>query len=543
MKRIGAKFITILAIALLAVVATLFVCLYHSAMTAYADEIPAFVIRTTTGQDWELELVGDGVVASATGDFFDYMDRSNPSQPALLFRDAIKAELTSRSLGDDEYNLSFEMPTPTIAFSGGIDSNPYTEFDDSEIIITISVATVFSDAEITIEYKPQGGADSEYVVFPTAGGNTVRFGKSVDKGVYDVRARVRETVDYLGRRYVTDETSSALVCHITDSDLPDRLVRIPSLEPFEYGATLQDIADRATVFDRNGKWTVASSLDPNTMLPASESAQEIVLDYESDNKNYNKRMGVNVSVTVSKRRLIVYVDSVDRLKGKPLVTEFTYHCDTPLAAGDTFESIGFSVAAEGVDPNVPGTYPIYAHATSNNYAVETRTIETQHVMHGFYRVHATSVSVHADDFREIVITRAEGFIGWDVDIERAFDVECDLDGYVVSVAYKFVVKDSDGNEVSDVGEVTITLEPRRGDVAIAYVADGEWIVVDLDESGVFNLPSGVKAFVVLQNAPVQNQKIVEWNDALTAITSLIIVFAAAIWIVIVCYVAKRRLLK
>ncbi len=547
MKNAYTKLFIVLAFVLLLVVAGLFACVYHTAFTAYADGTPSFTITTTTGQEWQLRYEGV-LLQEINGSFFNYEDDDDPTQPAIVFKNLIQAKLEALSRDPEDYNLTFNMPIPNISFENDMDSNPYTELNDSEIIVQVDYLGILSSPSTSLEYKPQGADDSEYVVFPTIGGNRLRFGQSVNKGDYEVRVKVGETFTYLGRPYNPTSTSTSLVCHITDANLPDRLIHVPESGElsFEFGLTLAEIATRTSERDSRGTWTISAGQNPDSKLPANDNERIVYMDFQSVNQNYNNRTNIAVPMTISKRRLSVYVDSVDAIKGQPLVTNIGYSVDSALVGDDTLESIGFKIDTSAVDINTEGEYAIYVTVTNPNYNPITRNYETQHVLHSFYRVHSNKVYCLFDDFRSVIVSRPDGFINMNVIVGNTGDLfENDeaLVGMTVIANYVVLVTDEDGNMLSGLGEITLTLEKRPDDYAIAYQLNGETVVVLLDENNSFVLPNDVLAFSVLKKNPEPYSNMVEWNAALTAISVLIILFAVAIWVVIILYITKRRLLK
>ena len=548
MKNAHAKIFIVLAFVLLLVVAGLFACVYHTAFTAYGDSTPSFSIVTTTGQDWQLKYEGV-LVQELTGNFFNYEDEDDENQPAIVFKNLIQARLEALSRDPDDYTLTFNIPTPTITFKNDMDSNPYTELNDSQIIVQVSYMGILSSPSTSLEYKPQGADDSEYVVFPTIGGNELRFGQSVDKGDYEVRVKVGANFQYLGRPYSPTSVSTSLVCHITDADLPDSLIHVPESGElsFEYGWTLAEIASRISANDQRGTWTIAAPQDPTTKLSANDIERTVYMDFESINQNYNERTNVAVPLTVTKRRLSVYVDSVDRIKGQPLVTNIGYSVDSTLVEGDTLESIGFKIDTSEVDVNTEGEYPIFVRVTNPNYNPITRNYETQHVLHSFYRVHSDKVHCTFDDFRSIIVARPDGFIGMKVvagNTGSLFDeTDSAFEGMTVIANYVLFVTDNDDHKLSDLGDISVTLDKRPDDYAVAYEHDGKIVVIVLDENMTFTLPNDVISFAVLKKNPEPYAKTVEWNASLTALSILIMLFTVAIWVVVVLFASKRRLLK
>ena len=549
MNKLGTKIISIIIVFLLLVIAGVFACLFHTTLTANADALPSFEISTATGQDWTLKYEGVSV-QSLSGNFFNFEDEDDPDQPAVVFKNLIRSRLSALGRGEDEYTLSFKMPTPTISFENDMDSNPYTEVaDECNIILLVNYTGVLSSAATSVEYKQASADDSAYTVFPTAGGYRLRFGQGVNKGDYSVRVKVGESFEYLGREYNPVSTSNALECHITDTELPDRLLNVPDLPNFEYGLTLAEIAARASELDRYGTWTISSPQNPDMRLIASENTRTVKMDFQSINANYNVKKNVSVPVVVGKRNLSVYVDSVSALIGQPLRSDIGYSVDSTLAPGDTLESIGFKIDTHEVDINTEGEYSIYATVKDENYNPITRTYESQHILHSFYRVHSTRVRVVADDFREIFVERPEGFIGITLSAYRMGNSVVDeadpsLADYSFVTAYVIVATDEDGNVVRDLGELTVTMTKREDDHAVAYEENGEIKVVPLEAGETFSvkLPNNVIGFSVLKKHSDAILKTVEWNDTLTALSVLIILFVVASWVVVCIYVAKRRLI-
>ncbi|MBQ9276696.1 MAG: hypothetical protein IJ226_03785, partial [Clostridia bacterium] len=79
MNKLGTKIISIIIVILLLVIAGVFACLFHTTLTAHADELPSFEISTTTGQDWTLKYEGVSV-QSLSGNFFNFEDEDDPNQ-------------------------------------------------------------------------------------------------------------------------------------------------------------------------------------------------------------------------------------------------------------------------------------------------------------------------------------------------------------------------------------------------------------------------------------------------------------------------------
>ncbi len=549
MNKIGTKIISIIIVLLLLVIAGVFACLFHTTLMASADALPSFEIVTTTGQDWTLKYEGV-TVQELSGNFFNFEDEDDPNQPAVVFKSLILSRLASLGREEDEYTLFFTLPKPVISFENDMDSNPYAEVaEECNIIVIVDYTGILSSAATSIEYKATSADESEYTVFPTAGGYRLRFGQSVDKGDYNVRVKVGESFEYLGRQYSTVQTSNTLECHITDTELPERLLHIPDLPNFEYGLTLADIAARASELDRYGTWTISTPQNPEQRLSANENTRTVKMDFKSINDNYNVKKSVSVPVVVGKRNLSVYVNSVSALIGQPLVTDIGYKVDSTLAPGDTLESIGFKIDTHEVDINTAGEYSIYVTVDDNNYNPITRTYESQHILHSFYRVHSTRERVVADDFREIFVERPEGFIGITLSAYRMENSVVDetnpsLSGYSVVVSYVIVATDEDGNIVRDLGELTISMTRREDDHAVAYEENGKLNVVSLDAGDSFSvkLPNNVVGFSILKKHSASLVNTVEWNGALTALSILIIAFVVASWVVICVYLTKRRLI-
>ena len=547
-------FISVLLLLIAAVVC--FACVGEDFNIAYADDILHFEIRTTDGSHWELWCDG-WMKTQAIGQFVNRENPTDNEQPAVKFYNVIRGLLEHE---DDEYELKFVLPSPTISFVDDIAQNPYTENADSNIIIDVPYTSLLSSASFFIEYKEKGADDDAYQSFPY--NFDVRFGQNIPKGEYDLRVRVEEQ-----NFKFTDEklydiivySSNTLQCEITDSDFPEKMLEdiknqeLADLE-FEYGFTLQDIADYLSARSRYGTWTVNSSQNPSQKLNANTAKYTIYLDFQSRNTNYNKVEGIATGLVVNKRSLEVYIRSIEILQGKPLLSqeELFEYCSIStdmLAQGDTLESIGFKINTSGIDPAKVGDYQVVAEVSKSaatNYNVVTRSPDSMHISYGLYRVRPNFVEAISEDFRKIIIERADGFIGKTVEIEY-FDSSIlsifKIDGYKPICSYGIVVKDENGETVEHLGELTITLEKRADDYAIAYFVDEEWHIVVLDESMKFTLPNEITGFIVLKPLASAYFKTVEWNNTLTALSILIVVLVTASWIVLVVYFAKRRFLN
>ena len=556
MRKTHAK-LYILALLLLLVVVALFVCLYHTTLTAHADGPQQFTIvgtyDETTGFEWTL-YVDSAERMSMSGDFVHH---DGSDDPALLFANDIRDILTDRGHALDDYVLTFVMPTPIIRFDedengATIDSNPYTTEEDSNIIINTEYHANLGSTSTVVEYKPRGASDDAYTIFPAINTGTIRFGNSVDIGEYEVRVKITEEFSYLGKVYNPVSASAPLECYITNQDLPDRLFSIPNIQPITYGATRGEIANAVSALDINGTWTLVSG-NPDEVLDAQDHV--LVMNFQHKNTNYNPRLNVNVPVTVAKREITVVVQTIDILQGKPIVpaADFNWHVKGDFAGDDTPASIGIYIDTSEVNPNEPGTYNIYARALDANYELTTTDSDFSPARHGYYIVHQNNETEQADDFREINVMRPDGFIGIDIHIERLGGLEIDfsrepfskiaekIEGMTAIVAYTLVFSDENG-ACRNLGEITITLQRYPDDYAVAYVENGEVKIVLLDDTMSFVLPNNVTTFVVLKQNAQAEIKTVEWNGALTAICVLIILLVAASWVVVVIYLSKRRLI-
>jgi|GEM_PF-5377227 len=541
---------SIVLISLLVLTAGVLCFALGSQNVAYADDPVHFTISTANGSHWELRLE-TAIVSTADGNFFNFENPNDETSPRNVFEEEILHQLALLSKGAEEYELSFVIPTPVIYFLDGIDSNPYTETDDSMIVVRTDYAELFSTNDVILEYRKVG--ESDFAVFPTIGASELRFGKNMDKGDYELRINLSEEFKYLGRDYTASAKSEPLVCHITDSKIPDDEIEIPSLPALEYGLTLTEIAERVSAWDRNGIWTVSTGQNADYVLPASDDARVVKMDFQPNNLNYDKNLGLSVPIVVSQRKLEVYVEDVNVIVGADLVSDFVYHVESALAPGDTLESIGFKVTAEGVNKDKVGTYFIRASVSNDNYLVVNRNVYDMHVAGGKYIVHSKGVVVHTQDYRDLTFYREDGFIGYEITVVVLDSSQIEAIGESIATAldekdaeissgYLVTIKDADGNEV-DLDGVTLTIENKGGEIAVAYLgANGEWITEDLQE-GAFELPNGVRAFVVLKQLPAPYYRSADWNAGLTATCVLIILFAAATWIVVVISLTKRRILK
>ncbi len=539
MKRLTATNL-IFALALLVILAAVFVSVGGQNI-AYADTPHTFLISSEDGNLWNIYFDG-GYLQSAEGNFFNYSDPDS-DYPATIFKQVIDSKVASLPEEERVYQIRFDIPAPIAYFVDDIDQNPYTEQNDSMIYAKTDYVGCLPGLSLELEYRPVGEGD--FALFDTEGTRTFRFGINVAKGDYELRIKAGVRFTYYGTEYTATKSSNVIVCHITDSEFPEESLEevkedLGVLE-LEYGATLEDIAEYASSRSRAGDWTVWSGQDPSYIYSANENERTIYLDFHSINTNYDVAEKVPVPVVVRKRTLDVWVESVNVLIGHPLVTEFNYTVDSTLAFGDTLESIGFKIAAQNVNINVPGVYQIKASATNENYEVITRTPETQHLLAGIYRVHSNGIIAHAEDFRNIAIVRPEGFIGLHFDVVRGGEFE-DFDGLTLISAYRLVVTDDDGNELLDLGDFTVTLDRFKDDYAVAYFDGAEWQVVVLGDDMQFVLPNGVRTFGVYKKTP-EPYEALDWNGSLTAICVFLMLFVVGTWIVVSVYNLKRRILK
>ena len=542
MKRTFATSL-IFVFALLLISAAVFACVFNQADTAYAGTTHVFLIFTEDGNLWNIYFDG-GYLQSAEGNFFNYSDPAS-DYPATIFEQVIDAKVASLPEEERTYEIKFDIPAPIAYFVDGIDQNPYTEENNSMIFAKTDYVGCLPGLSLELEYRPLG--EGEFTLFDTEGTRTFRFGTNVAKGDYELRIKAGVRFKYYGTEYTATKASNVIVCHITDSAFPEESLAevketLGMLE-LEYGMTLEEIAEYASTITRNGSWTVWSGQSPEYRYPASENERTIYLDFHSINTNYNVAEKVAVPLMVRGRTLDVWVESVNVLVGHELVTDFEYIIEGTFVGDDTADSIGLKVAAQNVNINVPGTYDILATATNGNYRIITRTPETQHHLAGIYRVLSKGVVVRASDFRDITIVREEGFIGLNVEIITEHQFDDAIDGLIFIIGYHISVKDGDGNELSDLGDLRITLERYSQDYAVAYFDGEEWRVIVLDESMTFELPDGIRYFAVFRKAPEGYDKTVEWNGGLTAICVLMILFVVGIWVVVAVYQLKRRILE
>ena len=543
MKRLTATSL-IFAFALLVILAAVF-ALSCGQNVAYADTVHTFLISSEDGNLWNIYFDG-GYLQSADGNFFNYSDPDS-DYPATIFKQVIDAKVASLPVEDRTYQITFDIPAPIAYFVDGIDQNPYTEENNSMIYAKTDYVGPLPGLSLELEYRPLG--EGEFARFDTTGTRTFRFGTSVAKGDYELRIKAGVRFTYYGTEYTATKASNVIVCHITDSAFPEEsLAEVKEtlgVVELEYGATLEEIAEYASTLTRAGDWTVWSGQDAAYVYPANENERTIYLDFHSVNVNYDVSEKVPVPVVVRQRRLDVWVETVEVLVGHPLVTEFSYNKDeveSRLVGEDTLASIGFKIAAQNVNINVPGTYQIKATSTNNNYEIITRTPETQHLLAGIYRIHSNGIIAHGDDFRNVTIVRPEGVIGLHFEVVRGEEFE-GFDGLTLISAYRLIVTDGDGNEIENLGELTVTLEKFPEDYAVAYFDGEQWQVVLLDDSMSFILPNGIRTFAVYGKTPAPYGKTVDWNGGLTAICVLIMLFVVGTWIVASVYNLKRRILK
>ena len=552
MRKAILKTLSIIFLALAVITAILCLALSHTE-TAFADGPAHFTILTTDGNTWELRHE-TATISYADGNFFNFETPDDPTSPQNKFREEILHQLDLLGKGADEYELTFVLPKPEIYFLNGISSNPYTELDDSQIVVRTDYSDMLSTSEIVLEYRPKG--DGAFTVFPTLDATNLRFGKGLSKGEYEVRICLTKSFDYFGRHYEPSTYSDPSNCFITESKIPDEDIEIPELPPFEYGLNLTEIAKRVSEWDGNGTWTVSAGQDASFVPPAAEAQRLVHLDFQPNNTNYDKNENMLVPIVVEPRKIVVYIEDVNVVVGAARVENFEFNTESTLALDDTLESIGFSIAVQNLDVNVAGTYYIRATVTDSNYEVVNRNYYDMHVLGGKYIVHSKGFVVHTEDYRDVTFERAEGFIGFEIVLivcertEINYFEENVLHGiasgkkYVATSGYWVFVRDSNGNEVHDLGDLKVTVSDKGDECAVVYyTSEGELVIVELGEDMSFVLPNNAQAFFVLKNKPAPYYRTEEWNAGLTATCVLIILFAVAAWVCLIVYATKRRLLK
>ncbi|MBO4554639.1 MAG: hypothetical protein J5713_02545 [Clostridia bacterium] len=551
MRKAVLKSSIIIFLALAVFTAVLCLALSH-ADVAIADGPAHFTILTPDGNTWELRHE-TATISYAYGNFFNFETPDDPMSPQNKFREEILHQLDLLGKGADEYELTFVLPKPEIYFLNGISSNPYTELDNSQIVVRTDYSDMLSTSEIVLEYRPKG--DGAFTVFPTLDATNLRFGKGLAKGEYEVRICLTKSFDYFGRHYEPSTYSDPSNCFITESKIPDEDIEIPELPPFEYGLTLAQIAEKFSEWDGNGTWTVSAGQDASFVPPAAEAQRIVHFDFQPINTNYDKNENMLVSIVVEPRKIEVYIRDVHVLVGVLPIQTFEYNIESTLALDDTPESIGLFVAVQDLDINEAGTYAIRASVTSGNYVVVNRNFNDTIFMGGKYVVHSKGIVVHTADYRDVTFEREDGFIGYTItvtpltrdEIEQILDgleAVINTDGLTRTSAYVVQITDANGEEVFGLDGIRVKVGSNNSESAVAYYThSGEWRFDKLGEDTGFELKEDARLFVLFKKTPAPYYRTEEWNAGLTATCVLIILFAVATWVCLIVYVTKRRLIK
>lgn len=481
----------------------IFLCRFDMGTIANAQDKPSFTIRTQNNYSWEL-LKDDVVILSANGAFFDTTGEE-PAQDvvAVKFVNKIRQTLLDDGVIDESvtgylheyYDLTFEVPTYSTWLLNGIDENPYTEMDDSRIVVegnyTNSIAT---DALISLQYSEQG-ADNFRACDSSSVGEGLRFGQNVPVGVYDVRMLATEKFEFDGAERSATHYSESVVCTITMGAAP---TINNATAQITYGEKVGEIFNISAQFTNKygavempGKWVLSQNqtddafgngIVADRILPVRDDAYTVMFDFEPSNKNYEKAENIPVSVSVNRREIYVYIGDAYSLVGEDLAdlnnVEYKVY-EESLAEGDTIDDLNLTLVYDsGINKDVVGQYLILANSDNQNYTVYSRNMTSQFVDGGRYRVYATRLLVTADDGFVFEIYCGEGFVAMTAIIER-MDVPSDKFGiHEVVSAYKIIFLDYNRNEVLPTGEYTIAWT--------ADVEDATWVCTD--ENNMFDLP-------------------------------------------------------
>lgn len=547
----------------------IFLCRFDIDAVAYAQDKPSFTIKTQDNYRWEL-IKDDVVILSENGAFFDTTGEE-PAQNvvAVKFVNKIKQTLLADGIIDDSvtgylheyYNLTFEVPKFSARLLNGINENPYTEADDSRIVVegnyTNSIAT---DALLSLQYSEQGedkfsSCDSSSV------GSGLRFGQYVPVGVYDVRMIAIEKFEFDGAERSATHYSESVICTITMGSAP---TIENATAKITYGDKVGEISNISAQFtnkyggiEMSGKWVLSKNqtdsafengIVADSILPVRDEAYTVMFDFEPANKNYEKAENIPVSVSVDRREIYVYIGDAYSLVGEDLadLKDVEYKIfEESLADCDTIDDLNIQLVYEsGTNKDVAGQYRILAISDNKNYIVYSRNMTSQFIDGGRYRVYETRLSVTADDGFVFEVYCGDGFVAMNVIIER-IEVSGDKFGiHEVVSAYRITFLDYNRNEVLPTGEYTIAWT--------ASVEGATWVCADenskfdLTETSSITLEPEQNEIYFVREVKEPEPTVVKGDLLSTrniALIAICCVLASGIIVVVVAYNQRRRYLK
>lgn len=449
----------------------------------YAQNAYSFIISTNDGVNWELSEGNGTLIVSSRGNFYDNV--------GVEFSERINS-----MIGQSDYSLQFLLPSIDAFFIDGINSNPYTQNDDSLIIVDCTHTAILGGGiSRMLEYRVRGASEYKTYASAMSEGSSIRFGKDVDNGEYELRYVITEELIFNDKLYsVRRESANELACTITTAVpvLPQLGVQL-----IPYGTPVSQIG--ALIDDDNATWTLSDGqTDTNLILPVSDSPYKIRFDYKHNNKNYDVVKNVEVDIMIVPKHIRVYIRDVKRLCAQPEVDDFVYVLGEALIGDDTQEQLNFSFEVEDLDINTAGEYKIIGHWDNANYSVEFLNYDSPIIDYGRYIVYPTHISVTAWDGRAFDFYCASGFINASPVLDKAQDFSVESPkGYELLGAYSLAYVDVAGDIVDFDNEVEISLK-FDGASKIVYFLDDEFVTVDVNEQNSFVLPSGVSQFYLFE---------------------------------------------
>lgn len=486
---------------------------------AYAQTEYSFIISTNDGVNWELSD-GDGtLIVSSRGNFYDNV--------GVEFSETINS-----MIGQSDYSVRFLLPPIDAFFTDGIDSNPYTQNDDSLIIVDCTHSAILGGGiSRMLEYKVRG--ESEYKTYASAMSeeSKIRFGKDVDNGEYDLRYVIIEKLVFNDRLYsVRRESANELACTITTAvpvlpQLGDRLI--------PYGTPISQIGD--LIGENSATWTLSEGqADTDAILPVSNSPYKIRFDYKHNNKNYDVVKNVELDIRIIPKRIRVYIRDVKRLCAQPEVDDFVYVLGEALVGEDTQEQLNLSFEVKDLDINAAGEYKIIGQWDNANYSVEFLNYDSPIIDYGRYIVYPTNVSVTAWDGRVFGFYCARGFINASPVLNKAQDFSVgSIKGYDLLGAYSLAYVNVAGEIVDFDNEVEISFK-FDGASKIAYFINDEFVIVDVNEQNAFILPTGVSQFYLFELSDETAR--LDWYE----IFIIVLISLLAVGIAVTAIIFKKR---
>lgn len=450
-----------IALCLFALVATGCLCLSFCRDVAYAIEPASLTVATEDGFGWRIKDEGGSVLKECDGGFYGGV--------AQEFAAFLKERY------GDNYTLKFELPDVNAFFVGGICENPFTEADDSAIVVDGEFAQMIGGASVSLEYRREGEDGFEAFASTLPVGNKIVFGKGVAVGEYELRYVVTEEFEFANRRYAGRRVSSRLLkCSITASE-----PRVPSLDVVyaEYGTAAQDIGKAIG----GGSWSFANdnTVAANTVLGVKDGGYMLRFDFRHDNPNYLPVKGVEVRVEILPKLLTVYVDDVERVSGEPLVSEFVYRVSGGLVGDDTAADLEIAVYSDCRDKNEPGIYRLYGRVGNPNYDAEFLSSAGTVSGYARYIVYPTEAEAVAEDGRKFDIVCGKGIKNLLISVgsEEAGSFPAPKNAKLLR-AYRIAVSDTSYNPAAFAGGVSIGFYADGAGTAVCTV-NGKTLVFEL----------------------------------------------------------------